>query len=314
MTCLETVVIALGGNAILRRGTKGTPGEQWETVKAAAREIARIASNGSRVVVTHGNGPQVGYLLEAFESLPRDKPRQSLDLAVAMTQGWLGFLIAHSIEREAETLGVEAKTAVIVTRVMVSRRDPSFENPSKYIGSYYTEEEAKRLEEQYGWVMKRDPRGMYRRVVPSPTPLRILEADRIKQLVENNYIAVAVGGGGIPVDEDLQPVEAVIDKDLASSLLARSINADRFIILTDVKGVAVNYGKPDEEWLTTVTVSQLEEYYAQGHFPPGSMGPKVKAAIDFVKETGGTASIGDLQEAYKVYRRESGTHIIPDKP
>jgi len=314
VTCLETIVIALGGNAILRRGTKGAPREQWETVKAAAREIARIASNGSRVVVTHGNGPQVGYLLEAFESLPRDKPRQSLDLAVAMTQGWLGFLIAHSIEREAETLGVEAKTAVIVTRVMVSRRDPSFENPSKYIGSYYTEEEAKRLEEQYGWVMKRDPRGMYRRVVPSPTPLRILEADRIKQLVENNYIVVAVGGGGIPVDEHLQPVEAVIDKDLASSLLARSISADRFIILTDVKGVAVNYGKPDEKWLTTVTVSQLEEYYAQGHFPPGSMGPKVKAAIDFVKETGGTASIGDLQEAYRVYRGESGTHIIPDKP
>lgn len=314
MTRLETLVIALGGNAILRKGAKGTPREQWETVKRIAREIARIAGNGSRIVVTHGNGPQVGYLVEAFESLPREKPRQSLDLAVAMTQGWLGYLIANSIEREAKVFGVKAKTAVIVTRVVVSRRDPSFKTPSKYIGSYYTLEEARRLEEEYGWVMKRDPRGMYRRVVPSPRPRRVIEADRVKRLVEDGYIVVAVGGGGIPVDEELEPVEAVIDKDLASSVLARSIGADRFIILTDVRGVAVNYGRPGERWLTRVTVEELRKLHAQGHFPPGSMGPKVEAVIEYVEESGGTASIGDLREAYRVYKGEAGTHIVPGKP
>lgn len=308
---METIVIALGGNAILRKGAKGTPEEQWETVRQAAREIVRIAGDGARVVVTHGNGPQVGYLIEAFESLPPEKPRQSLDLAVAMTQGWLGYLIAHSIEREAGSLKIEAKTAVIATRVVVSRRDPSFQNPSKYIGSYYTEEEAKRLAEKYGWVMKRDPRGMYRRVVPSPKPLMIHEADRVKKLVDEGYIVVAVGGGGIPVDEDMNPVEAVIDKDLASSLLARTIGADKLIMLTDVKGVALNYGEPNMKWLSKVSVDELEEYYREGHFPPGSMGPKVLAAIEFVRATRGTASIGSLSEAYRVYKGESGTLIVP---
>ncbi len=307
---MPPTVVALGGNAILPKGSRGTPREQWETVRRAARQILRIASEAGGLVVTHGNGPQVGYLLEAFESLPPEKPRQTLDIAVAMTQGWLGYLIAHSIEAEAAVAGSTARVAVLATRVMVSRRDPAFREPSKFIGSYYTREEAERLARERGWVMKRDPRGGWRRVVPSPRPLRVLEADRVRALVDSGYIVVAAGGGGIPVDEELNPVEAVIDKDLASSLLARQIGAGRLVILTDVPAVAVNYGKPGQRWLDRITAEEARRLLDEGHFPPGSMGPKVAAAAEFA-EYGGIASIGSLDDAYRVYRMEAGTHILP---
>ncbi|MEB3806641.1 MAG: carbamate kinase [Desulfurococcales archaeon] len=314
MKSLETLVIALGGNAIIKKGMKGSPEEQWRTVRSAVRQLLRIAADGVRLVITHGNGPQVGYLLEAFEALPRDKPRQSLDLAVAMTQGWIGYLIAHALEREATRLGINVKTATVVTRVVVSSKDPAFRDPSKFIGSYYTREEAEELARRHGWVFKRDPRGLYRRVVPSPRPIKILESKVVEGLVKEGYIAIAVGGGGIPVTEDLEPVEAVIDKDLASSLLAQTIKADRFIILTDVRGVALNYGRPGEMWLERVSVDELEAYHHKGYFPPGSMGPKVEAVIEYVRKTGKRASIGSLDEAYSVYRGDSGTHVEPGKP
>ncbi len=302
-------VIALGGNAILPKGSKGDPREQWETVSRAMGQIAHIINENPKTVITHGNGPQVGYLVEAFENLPPDKPRQTLDLAVAMTQGWLGFLITHSLEKILKTK--TPRVATLVTRVVVSRQDPAFSNPTKFVGSYYTEDEAKRLEEERGWILKRDPRGGYRRVVPSPKPIRIMESKIILTLLENDYIVVAVGGGGIPVDENLNPVEAVIDKDLATAQLAIEIGAERLIILTDVRGVALNYGTPYEKWLNKIPVSEIKKYYIEGHFPPGSMGPKVKAAIEYVEATGGTASIGHLDDAYNVYKMKAGTHVLP---
>ncbi|MCE4624689.1 MAG: carbamate kinase [Desulfurococcales archaeon] len=311
MASRSLVVVALGGNALLRKGQKGTPEEQWATARVAAESLAKIALNGVNLVITHGNGPQVGMILEAFESLPPERPRPSLDIANAMTQGWLGYLIAHSLTRTLRDKGVERETVVVATRVVVSKKDPSFKNPTKYIGSYYTREEAERLMREKGWVMKPDPRKGWRRVVPSPRPLHIIEHSLIKHLAERGAIVVAVGGGGIPVTEELEPVEAVIDKDLASSLLAREIAADKLVILTDVPGVAINYGRPGERWLSRVSVDELEGLYREGHFPPGSMGPKVEAVIEFVRATGKPAAIGRLEEAYDVYQGLKGTQITP---
>ncbi|MEB3764568.1 MAG: carbamate kinase [Desulfurococcales archaeon] len=305
------VVIALGGNALLRKKDSGHPEEQWRNVSRAAEQLAEIAREGINLVITHGNGPQVGYLLEAFEALPASKPRQSLDIAVAMTQGWIGYLLQHSLSRYLARLGVSRDVVSIVTRVVVDRDDPAFANPTKFVGSYYSREEAERLSREKGWVMRPDPRGGWRRVVPSPRPVDIIEKNVIRSLALSGVITIAVGGGGIPVDKDLTPVEAVIDKDLASSLLARLINADRFVILTDVPGIAIDYGKPTQRWLKEVSKDKLKELYEKGLFPPGSMGPKVKAIIEYVEHTGNTAVIGALEEASRVYRLESGTVIYP---
>ncbi len=308
------VVVALGGNAIAPRGSSGSPREQWDAVKTAAGALASIVEDGFDLVVTHGNGPQVGYLMEAFDHLPHTMPRQTLDLAVAMTQGWIGFLIAHSLEEELARRGLRRRVVVIPTRVLVSLNDPEFSNPSKYIGRYYDEEEARRISKELGWIMKKDPRGGYRRVVPSPKPVGILEVDVIRTLVEEGYIVVAVGGGGIPVaivNGTLKPIEAVIDKDLASSLLAVELKAESLVILTDVPGVAINYGRPGELWLRRVRVWELKSYYDRGEFPPGSMGPKVLAAINFVEKTGRKAHIGLLEDALDVVRGVKGTIVEP---
>ncbi len=305
------VVAALGGNAILPKGARGTPEEQWATVRAAARSLLPIVAEGNaRLVITHGNGPQVGYLLEAMDSLPGSVPRQTLDIAVAMTQGWIGYLIQHAIHVEAKRMGLDVNVAPIVSRVVVSRRDPAFSNPSKPIGRYYSREEAERLAREKGWVFTEDPRGGYRRVVPSPRPIRVLEAGVIRRLSSLGIVVAGVGGGGIPVDEDLEPVEAVVDKDLASYVLAREIGATHLIILTDVPGVALDYGTPRQRWLETLDAREALRLVEEGVFPPGSMGPKVEAAARFALETGGFSAIGRLEDAYKVYLGQAGTRIV----
>ncbi len=313
---MTLLVIALGGNAILRKGDRGSPEEQWKNVRRAAEALASVILDGNDVVVTHGNGPQVGYLAEAVDSIADKVPPQSLDILVAMTQGWIGYLIQHALQEELTRRGAKKDVATVVTRVVVEKNDPGFKNPTKYVGRYYTKEEAEKLAKERGWVMKPDPRGGYRRVVPSPMPKDVLESDVILKLIKENTVVIAVGGGGIPVireNDKYIPVEAVIDKDLASSVLAIKISADKFIILTDVKGVALNFGKPDEKWLREVYVDDLEKYYNEGHFPPGSMGPKVKASINFVKSTGNVALIGSLEDAYNVINERSGTLILPRK-
>ncbi len=309
-------VVALGGNAIAGRGLSLDLNSQWTSVASAARGIGSMLEEGWSVVVTHGNGPQVGYLAEAMEALPPDSPRQPLYLATAMTQGWIGYMLMQAIEGEMVRRGLEGGVSVIVTRVLVDGSDPEFRSPSKPIGKIYSEEEALALSKSKGWIFRRDPRGGYRRVVPSPRPISVLETRRVKALLESNRVVVAVGGGGVPVVEEggvLVPVEAVVDKDLASSVLAIEAGADVFAILTDVPGVALDFGGPDERWLDEVLVEDLKRYLDEGHFPPGSMGPKVEAAVLFVERACRPAAIGSLEDAELVVSMKRGTRVLPGK-
>ncbi|MEN3000000.1 MAG: carbamate kinase [Acidilobaceae archaeon] len=304
------LVIALGGNALQPSGRKEVE-EQWRAVSSAMAPVSEVIAEGHSVVLTHGNGPQVGFLLEAFESLPMTEPRPTLDLAVAMTQGWIGFMIAHALERELARRGVKKRAVVVPTRVIVSSDEQEW-RPTKPIGRSYSKEEAEVLSKKMRWSFREDPRGGYRRVVPSPAPVKVLEVDVISVLLQGGFVPIATGGGGIPLarsNGELKPVEAVVDKDLASSLLAAELGADKFVILTDVTGIAINYKKPGETWLRRVSVRELRKLYEEGHFPPGSMGPKVLACIKYVEFTGKECAVGHLEDAYRVIKGEAGTSI-----
>lgn len=312
------ILIALGGNAFQTKGDKGTPEDYWKNAYRAAETIVRIVKEGYKVVVTHGNGPQVGIIMEWMERSKDKIPPLTMDIAGAMTQGWLGYLLAQSISNVLVREGVRDSVkgvVAVVNQVEVRRDDPAWTNPTKYVGSWYTEEEAKKLAAEKGWVFKPDPRGGYRRVVPSPNPFNNVEVAAIKRLVDDGWIVVASGGGGIPVvrnsNNTLQGVEAVIDKDLAGEVLATSLGVGTFAILTDVDGVYINFGKPDQKKLDVVMVSELEKYYKEGHFAPGSMGPKVLAAIRFIKNGGKKAMIGHLYNGYEVIKGLSGTTVLP---
>ncbi len=313
------ILIALGGNAFQTKGEPGTTENYWKNAYRAANTIVRIVKEGYKVAITHGNGPQVGTILEWMERSKDRIPPLAMDIAGAMTQGWLGYLLMQAIDNTLVKEGIRdsVKGAVaIVNQVLVSKDDPAWQNPTKYVGSYYTKEEAERLAKEKGWIIKPDPRGGYRRVVPSPDPKENIEVGAIKKLIEEGWIVIASGGGGIPVirneDGTLQGVEAVIDKDLAGEVLATALGVGTFVILTDVDGAYINYGKPDQKKLDVVTVSELEKYYKEGHFKPGSMGPKVLAAIRFIKHGGKKAMIGHLQKGYEVIKGESGTIVVPD--
>ena len=311
------VLIALGGNAFQSKGDKGAVEDYWRNAYRAAKAIVRIIKEGYRVVLTHGNGPQVGNILEWMEAL-RDKiPPMSMDIANAMTQGWLGYLLMQAIGNELvkeKVSGVKGVIAV-VNQVVVNVNDPAFQNPTKYVGPYYTEEEARKFMREKGWIMKPDPRGGWRRVVPSPDPIDNVEKWAIKTLVDNGWIVIASGGGGIPVVKEpngiLRGVEAVIDKDRAGFKLAQTVSADKFLILTDVEKAFINYNKPNQQGLDRITVKEAEKYEAEGHFLMGSMGPKMQAAIRFVKWSGKEAIITSLNKALDALKGKTGTHIIP---
>jgi len=312
---METVVIALGGNAFLQKGQKGTVEEQWNNVARAMKQIADIIERGYRVVLTHGNGPQVGNILEWMESAKERIPPLTMDIAGAMTQGWLGYMIQQVLRNELRRRGINKVVVSVVNQVLVDKNDPAFQNPTKYVGPYYTEEEAKKIAKEKGWIMKPDPRGGWRRVVPSPDPKDNLEINAIRALVEAGFIVVASGGGGIPViyeDGEVRGVEAVIDKDLAGEVLASKLGADYFIILTDVEGAMINFGKPNQKLLRKITASEAEKYYKEGHFKPGSMGPKVLACIRFIRHGGKKAAIGHLYRALDILEERTGTIIVPD--
>lgn len=309
-------VVAIGGNSLLRDERDVSVAAEREALRETADQLAEMVADGWRLVITHGNGPQVGFNLLRAELAAKAGllPRLPLDVLDAQTQGSIGYLIQESLERAFLRPGVRRPVAVVVTRVVVDPLDPAFQQPTKPVGPYYTEEEARTLERQEGWRMVRQPQG-WRRVVPSPRPLEILELGAIRTLLQEGYIVVGAGGGGIPVvaepDGTYRGVEAVVDKDLASALLAEEFDADLFLISTGVERVALHFGTPQQRWLEQVRASELEEYLREGHFPPGSMGPKVEAILRYLRAGGRRAAITAPCTLRAAARGEAGTQVVP---
>ena len=310
------IVVALGGNAIL--STDPSAQAQEAALVETARYLVKLIQNGDELIITHGNGPQVGnLLLQHLKANSEKNPAFPLDSLVAMTEGSIGFWLQNALENALVDANIEKSVASVVTQVIVDKDDPAFADPSKPIGPFYSEEEAKAESEKTGATFKEDAGRGWRKVVASPKPIGIKEINSIRTLLNDGQIVIAAGGGGIPVIENengyLDGVEAVIDKDFASQLLAELVEADVFIVLTGVDYVYINYNKPNQERLERVTVSQLQEYIKQGQFAPGSMLPKVEAAIDFVTHPpAGKAVITSLSNLGALIESESGTIIVKD--
>lgn len=306
------ITVALGGNALLQYGQKGTFEEQLTNARRTSRQLVELLRRGYKLVITHGNGPQVGAILLQQEAAVSQVPPMPLHVCGAMSQGLIGYMIQQSMINELKRAGMNIPVATVVTQVLVSRNDPAFRNPTKFIGPWYPEEEGKRKMEM-GWVMKYDVGKGWRRVVPSPDPIGQVEIEAIKRMVEAGIVVIASGGGGIPVvdEEDLVGVDAVIDKDLAGERLATSLGADLYMILTDVDRVALNFKKPNQRFLDVITLEDAKRYYDEGHFPPGNMGPKVKAAIRFVERAGKEAIITSLDKVIDALEGRTGTRIVP---
>ncbi len=307
------VVIALGGNAIQLPGSKGDAFSQLKACNQTAESLFKVLSDpGVKVALTHGNGPQVGMELLRHDIAKDKLPPFPMDFLGAMTQGYIGYMLSQSIRDVFAKHGIIRGVATVVTQVIVDPSDPAFENPTKPVGPFYTKEEAEELMASKGWVIKEDAGRGYRRVVPSPEPLDIVELDEIKDIYEDGKIPISVGGGGIPViktDEGLRGVEAVIDKDLASALLANKLGAEKLIILTQVDRVYINFGKPEQRGLDRVSLEEIKRYYEEGHFPAGSMGPKIKAAIKFLERGGDEVVIASLEDAADAVLGKAGTTI-----
>jgi carbamate kinase len=309
------LVIAVGGNAILNAGQKGTAKEQFENVYTTVKYLSSLAEND--LVITHGNGPQVGALMIQHECAQKQIPAFPIDILDAQTQGSIGYMLTQAMGNTLKKNNISKNVATILTQVVVDKDDEAFQNPRKPVGPFYTKEVAEKYAEEKGWVIKEDAGRGYRRVVASPKPTHIVEKDIIEELLKNNNIVIATGGGGIPVvrneDNSLSGVEAVIDKDRASSLLAKELDADIFIILTAVEKVYLNFGKPDQKSLDTITVEEAEKYMEEGHFKPGSMLPKVESIINFVKSTGRDGIITSLDKVHEALEGKTGTRIVLKK-
>lgn len=309
----KKVVVALGGNAILQAGQEGTWENQYNNIKGTAKYLAKLIEEGYELVIMHGNGPQVGNILLQNEEAKDVVPALPLDAISAESQGFIGYMMIQALEEELQELGQSKNIVNLITRTVVSKDDEDFKDPSKPIGPFYPEEEANRLAKEKGWTVGEDAGRGYRRLVPSPQPLQIIEADAIKSLAEGGSIVVAAGGGGIPIAKSAngyEGVEAVIDKDRSGYKLSEEVDADVFMILTDVENVFVNWGKPDQKALEQVSVAEVEKYVEEGQFAKGSMGPKVEAALNFAKSRkGATSIIGSLAKVDAALRGESGTII-----
>ncbi|MDP1622033.1 MAG: carbamate kinase [Bacteroidales bacterium] len=289
----KLAVVALGGNALLRGDQKGTIDEQEANANATAESLIKLIKREYNIVITHGNGPQVGNIMLANSAGFKmfGIPEMPLDICVAYSQGFIGYIIEQQLKNVLEIHDMERDIITITTQVLVNKDDPAFQKPTKPVGPYYTKEEADTLTKETKSVFKEDPRGRgWRKVVASPIPLVIINKKTIESIARGGQIAIAVGGGGIPVyyvePNKLQGIDAVIDKDLASALLASQINADKLFILTDVPKVCINYNTPQEKALDRMTIAEAKRYLDEGQFPEGSMGPKVRAAIHFVERSG----------------------------
>lgn len=310
----KVAVVAVGGNALIVDKNKKTISDQFKAVKETMGHIAAMVEDGWDVVITHGNGPQVGFILRRSELSLHELHPVPLDYCGADTQGAIGYMAQKALRNEFKKRGIDKIAVTVVTQVEVSADDPAFQNPAKPVGSFLDEETAKeRMAEGQDFV--EDAGRGWRRVVPSPLPKSIVEVDAIKKLIESGFSVIAVGGGGIPVIEkengDLRGIEAVIDKDFASGLLANLISADLLIISTAVEKVAINFNKPNEEWIDEMTIAEAEKYIKEGHFAPGSMLPKIQAIVKFLKEGGKKALVTDPPNIQRALRGETGTWIVP---
>ncbi|PKL24966.1 MAG: carbamate kinase [Spirochaetae bacterium HGW-Spirochaetae-3] len=309
----KTIVVALGGNALIEEGTEGTIEQQFENTRKSMAAIVGLVKEGHRVVLTHGNGPQAGVHLIRNEAGASQVAPSSLNVIVADTQGSIGYMIQQSLMNALLKAGVKTEVVTVVTQVVVDKNDPSMLNPTKYVGPFFKAEHLEACKAK-GWIMKEDPGRGYRRVVASPIPVDVVEKTVIRELLDSGRVVIAVGGGGVPVcraaDGMLEGVDAVIDKDRASALLAGLIQADELLILTGVDKVAVNYKKPDQRVLDRMTVAEAEAFMAEGQFPKGSMGPKIEAAIDFVKRGGKTVVITSLAKAQEAVDGTAGTRLV----
>jgi len=307
---LKKIVIALGGNAL-----GNTPAEQLELVRQTAKPIVDLIEEGNQVVIAHGNGPQVGMInlgMSTAAEAGAIKSDMPFPECGAMSQGYIGYHLQNSIANELAARGIQKTVGTLVTQVLVDEADPAFQKPSKPVGAFYDKETADKIAAERGYTMVEDAGRGWRQVVPSPKPVDVVEKDMVNTLVDSGYVVITVGGGGIPVvkkDGRLVGTPAVIDKDFASAKLAELIGADMLVILTAVDRVAINWGKPDQKALAEMTVDEAEKYCGEGHFAPGSMLPKVQAAMSFAK-AGGTAIIASLENAAAALRGESGTRIV----
>jgi carbamate kinase len=303
----KTLLVALGGNALIRKNQTGTIEQQFENLRIPIKQIARL-SGTYKIVITHGNGPQVGNLLLQQESC-KEVPKLPLEILVAQTQGQIGYMIESVLDSELMALGVHHQQPIVslISYVVVDEKDPAFTNPTKPIGPVYTESEATSVP----YPVRKTPKG-YRRVVVSPKPITIVEKREIKTLIDMGFIVICCGGGGIPVIREGRSfcgVDAVIDKDLASAKLAEEVGVDIFLIATDEKGVALNYGRPEQKYLTRLTLEEAQKYLKAGQFPPGSMGPKIEAATQFVRGGGTRAVIASIEEIKGAVDGTAGTVV-----
>jgi carbamate kinase len=310
----KLAVLAIGGNSLIKDKNHIAMSWQYEAVKETGKYIAELIAEGMSIVITHGNGPQVGFIYRRGELGRHELPLIPLDICGADTQGAIGYMIQKALLNHFRRMGVAKKVTTVVTQTLVNTDDPSFQHPTKPIGSFMPEEEALANRKEFGWEVVEDAGRGFRRVVPSPIPREIIELDVIRLLIERGYVVVATGGGGIPVIRnergEIEGVEAVIDKDLASSLLARNLGADTFIISTAIDAVYLNFGTENQKPIPHATLPEIKRYLAEGHFKPGSMKPKIESIILFLEGGGRKAIITSPENLLKSVRGESGTTIV----
>ena len=311
----KLAVVAVGGNSLIKDKDHQTIPDQYAAGAESMKHIAGMIEAGWDVVVTHGNGPQVGFILRRAEMALHELHPVPLDFCGADTQGAIGYMFQRALHNEFRRRGMRKSAATVVTQVLVDRNDPAFEKPSKPIGSFMEELAARQHREKDGWSVVEDAGRGWRRVVASPLPKRIMEQAAIESLIKAGFVVISAGGGGIPVVEDergeLTGVEAVIDKDFAGSLLASSIKADLFLISTAVEKVALRYNQPDQQWLDRLTLAEAKSYLAEGHFAKGSMGPKIEATIRFLEQGGKQALVTNPENIERALAGKSGTYVVP---
>ena len=311
---MKRALIAVGGNSLIRAGEKGTVAEQLANARRTAAAIVGLIRGGYHLVVTHGNGPQVGAQLLRSERASDQVPAQPLDVCGAASQGEIGYLLCQTLKDELESVGLHTPVVAVVTQTVVSQDDPAMKHPTKPIGPFYSRKDAEERKRTLGWDIVEDAARGYRRVVPSPEPIEIVEQETIKSLVDAGVLVVACGGGGIPVMKvggKLEGVEAVIDKDRASALLANELGVGLFAISTDSDYVYLDYKKPTQRPITLATVDAMEKYYAEGQFPPGNMGPKVESALRFLNNGGKEVIITSYMHIGDAVEGKAGTLIVP---